>query len=266
MKFVIINDIHLGPESYYKNKLRKINQNVKSLLDDLIKKINKQIKPQFVINLGDLIQDDNKKNDRKNISYVIKKLTKLNYPSYQVAGNHDLRNISEAELAKLFKLKKLYYSFDINNLHFIILFSRDKQEIITVPDDQKKWLQKNLKSTNKKTIVIIHHSLADQNLKGNPWFEGRPNRCLVKNRKEIRKIIKKSKKVIAVFNSHLHWNKLDIYNSIPYFTVQSLVENENDKGIPSEAFTIVNIKNNKISVEVKGNYPKKFIYKSKNLL
>jgi len=259
MKFAILTDIHLGPEVHYKGVLRKINKDVKFFLDEFVVEMNNNIEPEFVVVLGDLVEDDNEINDKNNISYIVKLLTKLKCPVYYVAGNHDLKNISEDELAKLFNQKSLYYSFDFNSLHFIVLFSRVLGDrTIWIPDEQKEWLKQDLNKTDKKTVVFVHHGLANQDLTGNPWFEGRPENCLIANREEIRKIFSKSNKVIASFNSHLHWDKKDIHDDIPYFTIQSLTENEDDKGVASEAHAVVNIEDGKVGVEVKGNYFKKF--------
>lgn len=95
MKFAILADIHLGPEGYYKGIQRKINKDVKFFLNDFIIEINKNIKPAFVVILGDIIQDENKINDRNNINYIVNLFKKIKYPVYYVAGNHDLKNISE---------------------------------------------------------------------------------------------------------------------------------------------------------------------------
>ncbi|MCK5413245.1 MAG: metallophosphoesterase [Candidatus Pacebacteria bacterium] len=247
MKFAILTDIHLGPEGHYKGVLRKMNNNVK---------------PEFVVILGDLVEDDNKVNDRNNIDYIIKLLIKLKCPVHYVAGNHDLQNISEEELIKLFKQESLYYSFDKNEFHIIVLYTKAiKHKNVFISEEQISWLKNDLEKTNKKTIIFSHHSLADQDLTGNPWFEGKPEYCLVTNRKIIRNIISTSKKVIAVFNSHLHWDRQDIHNNIPYFTIQSLTENEDDKGLASETHAVVNIVGDNIGVEIKGNYSKKFLHK-----
>lgn len=263
MKFAILTDIHLESGGHYKGVLRKRNKDIKKFLDDFVVEMNNNVKPDFVVVLGDLIEDDNEINDKNNIDYIVKLLTKLECPVYYVAGNHDLKNISEDELAKLFKQKNLYYSFDSGSFHFIVLFSYEsKDRSIWILDEQKKWLKQDLGKTDKKSIVFVHHGLADQDLTGNPWFEGRPENCLIANRKEIRNIFSKSNKVIAAFNSHLHWDKQGIYDNIPYFTIQSLTENEDDKGITSETHAVVNIADNKVNVEIKGNYPKKFLHQS----
>lgn len=262
MKFAILTDIHLGPEGHFNGVLRKINKDAKIFLDDFVEEMNGNVKPEFTVVLGDLVEDDNEANDKNNVSYIVKLLKKLKSPVYYAAGNHDLRNISEKDLAELFHYEKLYYSFDSGNLHFIVLFSRaSKDETIRISDEQREWLQKDLDSTDRKCVVFVHHGLADQDLTGNPWFEKKPEYCLIENRKEIRHIVSESKKVIAVFNSHLHWDRQDFHDGIPYFTIQSLVENEGDNGLASEAHAIVNIIDDKVDVEVKGNYVKSFPHK-----
>jgi len=263
MKFAILTDIHLGPEGRFRGVLRKMNKDAKIFLDDFIEEMNSNMKPEFTVVLGDLIEDDNEVNDKNNIEYIVKSMQKLDSPVYYVAGNHDLKNISEKDLAKLFHYKKLYCSFDSGNLHFVVLFSKTSEDkTIRIPNGQIEWLRQDLDSTDKKCVIFIHHGLADQDLTGNPWFEGKPEFCLVANRKEIRKILSESKKVIAVFNSHLHWDKQDFHDGIPYFTIQSLVENEGDKGLASEAHAMVNIIGDKVDVEVKGNYAKSFSHQS----
>ena len=264
MKFAIITDIHMGPEGFFNGVLRKITKDAKQFLDEFVDEMNNEIKPEFVVVLGDLIEDDNPENDKTNIKLITKLFKKLNCRVYFVAGNHDLKNVSENELASLFGQEKLFYSYDDNIYHFIILFSKAVEKgNILIPDEQIKWLKNDLEQTNKKCIIFVHHGLSEQNLKGNPWFEDRPEYCLVKNREEIRNILEKSDKVLAVFNSHLHWDKMDLHNSIPYFTLQSLVENENDKGLPSRAFHLVSLNKDKISVETMGNYPKLFTFNLK---
>ncbi|MCX6803225.1 MAG: metallophosphoesterase [Candidatus Diapherotrites archaeon] len=258
MKFVIIADIHFGPEAYWNEVLRKINKNVIFMLGSFVEEMNTKVKPDFVIVLGDLIEDENEENDKKNITYIVNLFTKLNCPVYYAAGNHDLMNISESDLVKLFNQKSLYYSFDSDNMHFVVLYSKriEKGNVQIIPA-QLKWLEKDLKNNSKKSIIFVHHGLAEQDLKGNPWFEGRPEVCLIRNREEVRKVLENSKNVLAVFNAHLHWDKKHIHNNIPYFTIQSLVENEEDKGMASEAYAIVNTDGGKVGVEVKGKYPKK---------
>lgn len=254
----------MGPEGFFNGVHRKITKDVKQFLDKFIDEINNEIRPEFVVVLGDIIEDDNPENDKANIAFFTKLFKKLNCRAYFVVGNHDLKNVSEDELTLLFGQEKLFYSYDNDDYHFIVLFSKVVERgNISILDEQIEWLKNDLEQTDKKCVVFVHHGLSEQDLKGNPWFEDSPEHCLVKNRKEIRNILEKSDKVLAVFNSHLHWDKMDLHNSIPYFTLQSLVENEDDRGLPSQAFHVVDLDKNKISVKVRGNYPKSFTYNLK---
>lgn len=257
MKFVILTDIHLGPQDYFNGVIRKISVDAKFYLDNFVNEMNNEVNPKFVVILGDLIQAENSDNDKKNISYVTNILSGLNCPTYYVAGNHDLRNISEDEYKNLLGIGKLYYSFDCDNNHFIVLHSKiTENREIEIGEQQMQWLKRDLRQCDSRGFIFVHHGLADHNLTGNPWFEGKPEYALVKNRGDVRNLLEDSNKVAAVFNSHLHWDKKEVCNSITYYTIQSLVENEGDKGIASEAYAIVDISVDDISVNVKGNYSK----------
>jgi 3',5'-cyclic-AMP phosphodiesterase len=264
MRFVILSDIHLGPEESYKGIVRKISRNVKPKLDNFIEEMNQKTKPGFVMVLGDLIQDENQAADKENVTYLAERMRALECPVYYAAGNHDLRNLSEQEFSGLLSMERLFYSFDEGSYHFIVLFSKRYEDGIRfhIPEEQVKWLKEDLKESDRECIIFVHYGLADQDLAGNPWFEGRPEKCLIKNREEVRGILSKSGKVIAAFNSHLHWDRMHLHDGIPYFTIQSFVENEQDKGVPSEAYALVQLSEQAIEVNIKGIYQKKFIHMS----
>jgi len=164
-------------------------------------------------------------------------------------------------LRKVNKDVKIFLADFVKEMNKNIKPESDDKINFYISDEQKNWLKNDLDKTDKKCIAFVHYSLADQDLTGNPWFEGKPNKCLIANRKEIRDILSASNKIIAVFNSHLHWDRKNVHENIPYFTIQSLIENEDDKGIASETHAVVNIINDKVDVEIKGNYSKKFLYK-----
>ncbi len=261
MRFVVLSDIHIGPEGYYKGILRRVSKDVKIFLDDFVEDMISNVKPDFIVVLGDLINDVNSLVDKQNIDYIVKLLKKVGCPVYYVVGNHDLKNISDVEFLNLLGHGSLYYSFDVGDYHFVVLYSvvLDDQTIV-VPEEQVKWLRRNLNETDKQSIVFVHHGLAEHNLHGNPWFEGKPKNCLIANREEVRDVLSESNKVVASFNGHLHWNRYHVHDNIPYFTIQSFTENEDNKGIASEAYAVVDVEDDKISVDVKGNYPKKFLH------
>ena len=269
MKFAIINDIHLGPaDAGYKDGIqRKLIGEAKNLVKKNVRLMNEKEKPEFVINLGDSIEDvNNVDQDIKFFKKVISLLNDLTMPIYWAVGNHDIRSINQQELAKLLAYEKMYYSFDHGDYHFVTLsfemtgnHTEDLHDLrAEISNKQLSWLKNDLKSTDKPTIVFIHYGVAEDDMKGNFWFEGESEYALLGNRKKLRKEFENIGNVIAVFNAHQHWNRMHVHNGIPYFTLTSLVENFRNDGIPSGAYTIVNLKSNKILVEVKGGDPARF--------
>ncbi len=252
MKFGIISDVHLGENCFIKGVNRKLGNHSEKLLKKFVNTMNNKVKPNFVMNLGDLIERKDQNQDKANYSKGLKILNNLKCPLYNVIGNHELKNLSKSEIKNILKISKFYYSCDIKYIHLIVLFSSWHKDRIIIGSEQIKWLKKDLRETENRVIVFVHHPLADQNLRGNFWFEGRENKGLISNRQEIRKIIQDSGKVLAVFNGHVHWNKLNVHNKIPHFTIQSLVENFDNKGIPAAAYAVCEIKSRSIECRVFG--------------
>jgi len=267
MRFAIISDIHLGPERLHNGVQQKLSRFSEKLTENFVDEMNTNIKPKMAIQLGDIIQDKNYELDKVNFEKGIHYLNKLTCPVHHAFGNHDQRFLTRNDLLTLTNRPELYYSFDIGNHHCIILYSDDEKKIQPyIPNEEIDWFKSDIEKTDKPTIIFVHHILSDQDLTGNFWFEGKPERCLIQNRSEIRNILNQSEKVIAVFQGHAHWNKQEICNGIPYFTIQSLVENYSNKEIPSGSYAIVDISDGQIAVDIKGNDSIKMIFLKNNPL
>lgn len=274
MKFAIINDIHVGPveSGYAKGVKRKLTTKSESLVKKFVRLMNDNEHPAFVVNLGDSIEDVQDKNiDIQSFRKVLLLLSPLKMPIHYLIGNHDIRTLTEKEIAQMIGIDRMYYSFNYEAYHFVALsivmtgdHTRDFADITAaVPKEEIEWLKSDLSKTNKSVVVFVHYGLAEDDMKDNFWFEGEPHHALLENREEIRRILEESKKVKAVISAHQHWNRMHIHNDIPYFTITSLVENLNNDGIPAEAHAIIKLDTNRIEVNIKGNDPKKynFIFK-----
>lgn len=272
MKFAIINDIHYGPYNagYLNGVQRKLTSQSQKLLEEFVTKMNNDVKPAFVVNLGDSIEDVNDRTeDMKAFTMVKNTLSTLKMRCYYLIGNHDVRTLAENEVAELLGYERMYYSFDYEDFHYIALsftITGDHTTVLkdissVIPERQLQWLQNDLASTSKDAVVFEHYGLADNDMKGNFWFEKEPHYALLTNRQEVRSILEKSGKVKAVFNAHQHWNSMNVHNNIPYFTVTSLVENTNNDGTASEAHTVVEITKKDIQVLVNGNDSAEYLYK-----
>lgn len=264
MRIVIFSDLHYAPERPINNGSiidRKLMEYAEPLLDKLIIKVNNEIKPDLVLNLGDLIEDFNDKQiDLKNLAYIWNKFKAFKPPFYSLAGNHDLRAMdSRTDVERVMGYDHSTYSFDLNGYHFVMLgldVQNDgshisggilKTQFVSKVD--LEWLKKDLKINKLPTLIFVHFGVAEDEMVGNWWFSKCNEHALLANRKELKQIIKQNKNVIAVFSGHQHWTKTTIEDNLPYFVIGSMTENINDDGVPDGIYFDVELNDKTISVK-----------------
>jgi 3',5'-cyclic AMP phosphodiesterase CpdA len=256
--FALVTDLHFGPEATFGGKLRKLTAEAPALARAFVRRMNDEVRPHLAVNLGDDIEDESPEADRARYGACLDTLRGLDAELFHVAGNHDTIHLGERDLLDAWgrpEIGALHYSFDRRGYHFTVLHTRERKDLdVSVGREQLAWLEADLAAAQGPTFVLMHHSAADQDLRGNRWFERAPNICLVRERREIRKIVAASGKVLAVFNGHLHWNHLDVIGGVAYVTVQSLIENLDDDapGRAAAAHAIVRVDAKRVVIEIEG--------------
>jgi len=256
VRFALITDVHLGPLAYFEGKLRKLSHEAAALTRDFVERMNAVERPDLVINLGDVIEDESHDVDIARYREFVDILRGLDAPVLHVAGNHDQINLSDDELGKLWGHEgPLHYSRDIAGVHFSVLNTLETKDVsVRLPKAQIEWLERDLAAATAPVVVLTHHPVSDQDLTGNRWFEKAPHICRVAERRELRKVLESSGKVVAVFNGHVHWNHFDLIAGIPYFTLQSAIENLDDDapGRAARAHAVCDLKARQLTVRVHG--------------
>lgn len=216
-----------------------------------------------MINLGDLVKDFNDHHkDIVNLNYIWNKFKKIKEPFYSCIGNHDLRSMSSRnEVERIMGYDHSTFSFDINGMHVILLGTYVNNELGTasggifktqfISDEDIMWLKEDLNKNKLPTIVCIHFGVAEDDMKGNWWFEKNPEHALLGNRKELKEILKKDKNILAVFSDHQHWTKTIVEDNIPYYVLGSMTENIKDNGIPDGVYFIVEYDGEQLKVNEK---------------
>jgi Icc protein len=267
-RLAIVTDAHMGPPK--PEKSRKLTHLGERLLAEFVKHVNEQIRPDAVLQLGDLIEDivsDKGQNmplslagalDLDNYLHGWSLLDGCKCAVHHVPGNHDTWLVDPDALASLWNTPQAYYSVDVGDVHVVVLYTEaiEPRSMTTyVPHAQLVWLIDDLAATDKPIIICSHYSLADQDLRGNFWFEGLPEECLVQNRADVRRVIASAGNVVAVFNGHLHWNNVTHHDGIPYISIQSLTQDLDGSGTPANAHAEVTIDGGFLWVEVMGKDP-----------
>lgn len=256
MRFALISDVHLGPPAAYQGKLRKLTHLSHGLVQAFAARMQQEPKPDLVINLGDVLEDESPEQDRVRYAQFVELLRGIGKPVMHVAGNHDTINLKPEELCELWgNTNSPVYSQDHEGVHFAVLRTIEhRRDRIELPAEQIEWLAQDLASTRLPAIVLMHHPASEMCLEGNRWFDQRPHLCRVVERRALRQVIEASGKVLAVFNGHMHWNHLDVIAGIPYITLQSMSENldEDAPGRPAAAYAVCDLDAQRLVVSVHG--------------
>lgn len=262
MRFALFSDQHFGPLAYFEGKLRKLSHQAGGLSRAFVERMVEVEHPDLVVNLGDVVEDESPDADRARYRELIEILSRLACPILHVAGNHDQIHLSEDDLRRLWgHTGPLHYSRGVAGVHFSVLNTLETKDVcVRLPAGQLAWLEADLADAAAPVVVLMHHPASEQALEGNRWFERAPNICRVAERRELRQVLERSGKVVAVFNGHAHWNHLDLIGGIPYVTLQSLIENLDDDapGRPAACHAVCDLEPGRLQVRIEGAEPARY--------
>lgn len=257
LKLCIFGDIHYIAQKPNWSVNRKLVEYADELTIKLVDKINNEINPDIVINLGDMIQaSQNKEDDKKNIIHILSLLNKIKKPYYSMIGNHELKSVSSNnEILELLNYKEATYSLDVDEYHLLFIGTdiNDEDKLYRtqyISEKDLKWIQKDLEANKgKKIILFSHFGIAeDINIKENFWcYSEDGENLMLRNRERLKDLIK-DKSIIAVFCGHQHWTKKIVENGITYYMLGSITENINMDGIPDGVYFEVEIEDENVNV------------------
>lgn len=169
----------------------------------------KSYNPDFYVHVGDMIHGHTHSKDIIKTEWQIfqKEIAPIKNKFYPTPGNHDLTTIEALDIYKQIWKNKLYYSFDIKNVHFIILNTFTNVDSFYILDHQQQlWLQNDLESNiNKIIFVSLHPPLYLSNWN---YWEKFHNLFVKYN-------------VKAVFTGHNHVYNHKIIDNINYFCINT---------------------------------------------
>lgn len=257
----VVTDLHFGPAAYFGGKLRKLTHRAEELLQGVLDELA-AAEPDAIVNLGDDIEDESYEADLARYQRCQSILRSSGRPIINVAGNHDTVFLGREELMATWGERgPLHRSLDLGGVHIVVLHSLERKDIdVSIGQDQLTWLEEDLARTQLPVLVLCHHPLSEQDFDDSRWFSKAPHLALVKNRQEVRDVLRESGKVRLVVNGHVHRNHFDVVDGLPFVTVQSLVENLDDDapGTPAAAYALITITPERALVRVKGNDPARY--------
>lgn len=249
LRIGFMTDIHA--DSTVVGTARILKEDYQKEIDYFISQMNNEFGPDFIITGGDLIEGTKVPADQgmHELGLVKSAFGKTAIPSYHTIGNHDLRSVSKSQWKQIFGY--INTSFVFGDYKIIIVdsnYDSDDKNIRpglyytrgNVAQEQVRWLKAQLRDTDKKTIVFIHHPpLRD--------IDSRNNDGLLKNAEELQGLFEKYK-TVAVFSGHiedLYYNK---NNGVKYYVIPGTTKH------PKYSGSFAEIRINGGSADVSLNY------------
>lgn len=231
----LMTDLHYADKPptktrFYREALAK--------LDEAVEVMNRE-KPALVIELGDFIdQADSVEKEIEWLKTMEAHFAQLSMPRHYVLGNHCVGTLTKQEFAANTKASGGHESFEAGGVTFLILdscfrsdgtpYSRKNfnWQDANVPKDELSWLGSQLSKASGHVVVLAHQRLdADK-------------AHAVQNAAEVRSLLEKSGKVLAVFQGHSHKNDYQQIAGIHYTTLVAMVEGS---GAENNGYTMLDV-------------------------
>jgi alkaline phosphatase len=231
----LMTDLHYADKlptktRFYREALAK--------LDEAVEHMNRE-KPALVVELGDFIdQADSVEKEIEWLKTMESHFAKLSMPRHYVLGNHCVGALTKAEFAQHTKAAGGHASFESNGLTFLILdacFREDGTPYerknfdwkdANLPKAELAWLETELSKASGHVIVLAHQRLDLDKAHA------------VSNAAEVRALLEKSGKVLAVFQGHSHKNDYQQIAGIHYTTLVAMVEGT---GAENNGYTMLDV-------------------------
>lgn len=231
----LMTDLHYADKAptktrYYREALAK--------LDEAVEHMNRE-KPALVVELGDFIdQADSVEKEIEWLRTMESHFARLSMPRHYVLGNHCVGTLTKQEFAANTKAAGGFESFEAAGVTFVSLdacFREDGTPYARKNFDWKDanvtkaelaWLEAELGKASGPVIVFAHQRLDLDKAHA------------VRNAAEVRSLLEKSGKVLAVFQGHSHKNDYQQIASIHYATLVAMVEGS---GAENSGYTMLDV-------------------------
>lgn len=245
-RFVHLSDPHLSSERDGEWNNRFLCSMMPGVMRCLASDLAK-LQPEFILATGDIASTTT----REAMLDARDAMDSLGIPYYPVGGNHDFvveesRDWFREAFAERLPDGKTYYSFDHNNLHFVMLdwnwvwsdgtlhpeseaAIADSQEKTlagarwAVPDDMLAWLERDLSESGvMATIVAVHFPAVriPERMRRPKMRDG----GALDNGAELIALLKRFPRVKALFSGHVHIHFIESLGGITQVVTGALPE------------------------------------------
>lgn len=252
LRIALIADIHYGENIGPKRSDRGCE-----LLAQVVDEINRD-PPDLVVDLGDRISGQGSvEEDLSKLRAVARELLRLTVPTVHLLGNHDV-DLDLLRSEEILTGALDSHSHDLAGWHLVFWGAEAKsvRGSFSLSASDESWLHDDLSSSCAPTVIFSHIPWSGASMVGNFYFEQLfPSGGEYRNGAAARRICAGHAHVVAVVCGHVHWNSIRTVDGIHHLTVQSLTESFTTSPKPAEAWALLTLEGDSLTIDVRGRDP-----------
>jgi len=260
VRIAVVADIHHGKPSATKRGDAAL-----ALMEDFAVFSN-SARPDFVIDLGDRISDEDRETDLVLEREVAEVFRQIEAPVYHINGNHDRDHIEVADNEDILGQSLQNMTFDAGDWRIVLwradsrILRSEEHSGFVLREADLLWLSRVVQTTDRPLLVLSHVPVSGHSQTGNYYFQNNMGAATYPLSERARAALAQATVPVVCLAGHVHWNTISMVDGIVHLTQQSLTESFTTQGEPAGAFGFLELSET-VSWRVDGRDPFAFSFR-----
>lgn len=241
VRIAVVADIHHGKPSATKRGDAALP------LLEAFADFSNAARPDFVLDLGDRISDENRETDLVLEQEVADAFQRVEAPVHHINGNHDRDHLEVADNEQILGQSLQNQTVDVGGWR-IALWRADSKIQRTADhsgfvlrEADLLWLSRVAQKADRPLLVVSHVPVSGHAQTGNYYFQNNPSASTYPMAERARAALSQAAHPVVCLAGHVHWNTITTVDGITHLTQQSLTESFTTQGEPAGAFGLLEL-------------------------
>lgn len=256
----VVADIHHGKPSATKR-----GDTALSLLKEFAEFSNAS-RPDFVLDLGDRISDENRETDLVLERDVAEAFQQVDAPVHHINGNHDRDHLDVSDNEEILGQSLQNETFDLGDWRIALwradskILRSEEHSGFVLREADLLWLSRVVQKADRPLLVVSHVPVSGHAQTGNYYFQNNPASSTYPMAERARAALAQANHPVVCLAGHVHWNTVTTVDGITHLTQQSLTESFTTQGEPAGAFGLLEL-GETVDWRVEGRDPMTYSFK-----
>lgn len=242
VRLAVVTDVHYGPPVFTKRGDRAL-----ALMESFGTFVDAS-DVDYVLDLGDRINDVDHAADRANMQTIAAAFNRLAKPRIHINGNHDVDQLTVGENEEILGVPLGHETIDVGGWRIVvwrvdsrIYRSEHAGTGFSPPEEDTVWLARTMQAADRPCLVITHVPFSGRVFHENYYFKHNPEISTYPTAARMRAALQLAKVPVVVLTGHVHENSVTTADGVTHLTQQSLTESFSTAGVPAAAMGLLEL-------------------------